>query len=91
MTMAAHLGLDGARGPRPLPAVYDLTGDTDSEPELVLVSFPFPSLPFLPLSAQPRSRLSIYVLGLWLLPTTLVHIPSYPHPTLLSCLRDTVF
>lgn len=48
MTMAAHLGLDGARGPRPPPVVYDLAGDMDSEPELVLVSFPFLSLLFLP-------------------------------------------
>ena len=54
LSMAAQeLSLDGAFESRSVPVIYDLTGDTDSEPEKAKVSHPVPVAPppFLPLSA----------------------------------------
>lgn len=53
LSMAAHeLSLDGAFESRSVPVIYDLTGDTDSEPEKAVVSHPLcVAPPFLPLSA----------------------------------------
>lgn len=43
LSMAAQeLSLDGAFESRSVPVIYDLTGDTDSEPEMAVVSHSLP-------------------------------------------------